>query len=389
MQRLNIDVEYLCDMLETLLNIPSPTGFTDEIVQVTGRELERLGIPFELTRRGAIRAHLPGKLQQPDRALVVHLDTTGAMVKNLKENGRLELVPIGHWSSRFAEGARVTLYTETEAFRGTILPLKASGHTFNEEVDQQPVAWQQVELRVDSVVKNVQDLQRLNINIGDYVAIDPQPEFLDNGFIVSRHLDNKAGVAILLAAARAIHESGVQLPVDIHLLFTISEETGSGASAILHRGASELVTIDNGTVAPGQNSRESGVTLAMMDSSGPFDFHLTRKLIDICQSYEIQHQRDVFRHYRCDSASAVEAGNDTRTALICFGIDASHGYERTHLNALRSLAELTTLYLQSEPTFMKDKAELAEFADFSKQFDEFLEHKEARGENAEGNDASE
>jgi len=127
----------------------------------------------------------------------------------------------------------------------------------------------------------------------------------------------------------------------------------------------------------------------MMDSSGPFDFHLTRKLIDICQSYEIQHQRDVFRHYRCDSASAVEAGNDTRTALICFGIDASHGYERTHLNALRSLAELTTLYLQSEPTFMKDKAELAEFADFSKQFDEFLEHKEARGENAEGNDASE
>ncbi|HKL25738.1 MAG TPA: hypothetical protein VJ910_05875, partial [Desulfuromonadales bacterium] len=93
MQRLNIDVEYLCDMLETLLNIPSPTGFTDEIVQVTGRELERLGIPFELTRRGAIRAHLPGKLQQPDRALVVHLDTTGAMVKNLKENGRLELAP--------------------------------------------------------------------------------------------------------------------------------------------------------------------------------------------------------------------------------------------------------------------------------------------------------
>lgn len=375
MQRLSIDLDYLCNQLQALLSIPSPTGFTDEIVQLTGRELERLGIPFELTRRGAIRAHLPGKVQNPDRALVVHLDTTGAMVKRLKENGRLELVPIGHWSSRFAEGARVTLFTDTYRYRGTILPLKASGHTFNEEVDTQPISWEQVELRVDEITSDIRDLERLGINVGDYVAIDPQPEVVDNGFFVSRHLDNKAGVATLLAAAKAIRESEMELPVDTHLLFTISEETGSGASAILHRGATELVTIDNATAAPGQNSRESGVTVAMMDSSGPFDYHLTRKLLDLCSEYEIQHQRDVFRHYRCDSASAVEAGNDTRTALICFGIDASHGYERTHLNALRSLAELTTLYLQSEPTFMKDEADLATFSDFSKQIDSFLEKK--------------
>lgn len=380
MQRPSIDLDYLCGILKTLLEIPSPTGFTDEIVQATGRELEQLDISFELTRRGAIRAHLPGRLKHPDRAVVVHLDTTGAMVKCLKDNGRLELVPIGNWSSRFAEGARATLYTDTHSFRGTILPLKASGHTFSKEVDSQPVSWQQVELRVDAIVQNNQDLEKLGINVGDYVAIDAQPEFLDNGFIVTRHLDNKAGVATLLAAAKAIRASGSELPVDTHLLFTISEETGSGASAILHRGACELLTIDNGTVAPGQTSRESGVTLAMMDSSGPFDFHLTRKLISLCQDYDIQHQRDVFRHYRCDSASAVEAGNDTRTALICFGIDASHGYERTHLNALRSLAELTALYLQSEPTFMKDKRELSTFGDFSPQIDTFLEHKDSRSE---------
>lgn len=375
MQRLKIDLDYLSAVLGKMLAIPSPTGFTDEIVQVTGNELEKLDIPFELTRRGAIRAHLPGHLHHPDRAMVVHLDTIGAMVKQLKPNGRLELMPIGHWSSRFAEGARVTLYTDHHRYRGTILPLKASGHTFNEEVDEQPVNWQQVELRVDEILHTERDLARLGINVGDYVAVDPQPEFLDNGFVVSRHLDNKAGVAALLTAAKAIRETGMQLPVNTHLLFTISEETGSGASSILHRGASELVTIDNGTVAPGQNSRESGVTVAMMDSSGPFDFHLTRKLIDLCQTFEIQHQRDVFRHYRCDSASAVEAGNDTRTALICFGLDASHGYERTHLNALRSIAELTALYLQTAPTFMKDQADLSQFSDFSQQVDHFMEHK--------------
>lgn len=375
MQRLTIDLDYLSRLLESLLKIPSPTGFTDEIVQMTGEELQKLAIPFELTRRGAIRAHLAGRMKSPDRAIVVHLDTTGAMVKRLKPNGRLELVPIGHWSSRFAEGARASLFTDTGHLRGTILPLKASGHTFDQAVDSQPVDWQQIELRVDEIIHNAQHLSQLGIHVGDYVAIDPQPEFLANGFVVSRHLDNKAGVATLLAAAKAMRDAQLELPVDTHLLFTISEETGSGASAILHQGAAELVTIDNGTVAPGQNSRESGVTVAMKDSSGPFDYHLTRRLLDLCRTYEIQHQRDVFRHYRCDSASAVEAGNDTRTALICFGLDASHGYERTHLNALRSLAELTGLYLQTEPVFMKDKSELADFGDFSEQVDTFLENK--------------
>ncbi len=367
MQLLPIDVDYLSGILEKLLLIPSPTGFTDEIVHFTGSELERLGIPFELTRRGAIRADLAGVQKSPDRALVVHLDTTGAMVKGLKDNGRLEVVPIGHWSSRFAEGARVTIYTDQSRYRGTIMPLKASGHTFNEEIDQQPVAWDQVEVRVDAVCMDRQDLIRLGFNVGGYIAVDPQPEILANGFVNARHLDNKAGVATLLAAAKALVEKKVALPVDCHLLFTISEETGSGASAVLHRDVAEMVSIDNATPAAGQNSRESGVTVAMMDSSGPFDYHLTHKLLSLCRKFEILHQRDVFRHYRCDSASAVEAGNDIRTALICFGVDGSHGYERTHLNALRSLAELITLYMQSEPTFQRDRDELGHLQGFPSQ----------------------
>ncbi len=369
MKLLPIDVDYLRDVLQRMLLIPSPTGFTDEIVHFVGSELESLGIPFELTRRGAIRADLAGKQKSPDRALVVHLDTTGAMVRELKENGRLALAPIGHWSSRFAEGARVTVFTDDRRYRGTVMPLKASGHTFNEEVDQQPVTWDQIEIRVDAVSNNRSDLMRLGFHVGDFVAVDAQPEILDNGFINSRHLDNKAGVATLLTAARALVENQVALPVDCHLLFTISEETGSGASAVLHRDVAEMVSIDNATPAPGQNSRESGVTVAMMDSSGPFDYHLTHKLLTLCRRFEILHQRDVFRHYRCDSASAVEAGNDIRTALICFGVDGSHGYERTHLNALRSLAELIALYTQSAPTFQRDRDELGELSGFPSQLD--------------------
>src|SRR5690606_28314520 len=145
--RLTIDTDYLIERLKRLLSIASPTGYTDEVVWEVCRDLEQLGIDYELTRRGAIRARLPGAEPRPARAVVAHVDTLGAQVKAVKDNGRLEVVPIGHWSSRFAEGARGTIFSEKGGWRGTILPLKASGHTFNEEVDTQPVSWRQVEMR--------------------------------------------------------------------------------------------------------------------------------------------------------------------------------------------------------------------------------------------------
>jgi peptidase M42 family hydrolase len=362
-----LDGAYLLDILAQLLSIPSPTGYTDEIVHFASEELTRLGVEHELTRRGAIRAVIKGQHRQPARAIISHLDTLGALVKNLKSNGRLEIVPIGHWSSRFAEGARVTLFTRKGSWRGTILPLKASGHTFNTEIDEQPVSWHQVELRVDIPAENALDLEKAGIAIGDYVAVDPQPEFLNNGYIVSRHLDDKGGVAAMFAAMKSLKDGSAVLPVDTHFLFSIAEEVGVGASSVLHGDIASMVTIDNGTTAPGQNSREFGVTIAMADSTGPFDYLLTHKLIDLCEAHAIPYQRDVFRFYRCDSASALEAGNDIRTALITFGVDASHGYERVHRHALESVAQLTLCYAQSDVNIRRDAKPLGSLSGFTHQ----------------------
>lgn len=368
MSSFKIDKQYLLNTLEELLHIPSPTGFTDNIVRYVCKKLEEMDINYELTRRGAIRAHIAGEIRSPDRAIVTHLDTIGCMVRELKSNGRLCVMPVGHWSSRFAEGARVTVFSDgNRTYRGTILPLKASGHTYGVEIDEQPISWEQVEVRIDEICHNKGDLEQLEIHVGDYVAIDPGTEILDNGYIVSRHLDDKAGVATILATARAVRKMGRKPPVDCHLLFTISEEMGSGASAILHQDVAEMVTVDNATPAEGQNSKEFGVTIAMMDSSGPFDYHLSHKLLDICHQHGIEHQRDIFRYYRCDSASAVEAGNDIRTALVSFGVDSSHGYERTHIDAVLPLARLLVYYIQSPPTFFRDKKELGPLDGFPVQ----------------------
>lgn len=365
--RLDIDVDYLQQQLEALLAIPSPTGYTDNVVRHVCGELEALGVAYELTRRGAIRARLPGAQEAAARAFVSHVDTLGAQVKELREDGRLGLVPIGTWSARFAEGARATIFSEKGTYRGTILPPKASGHTWGDAVDTAPIGWEHLQLRVDARAGDLSQLLQLGIEVGDIVAIDPQPEFLNNGFIVSRHLDNKGGVALMLAALQALCRSGETPPVDIWWLFTIAEEVGHGAAAILLPEIASMVAVDNGTSAPGQNSDEFGVTVSMADQTGPFDYHLTRKLVELCKAHDIRHQKDVFRFYRSDSASAVEAGADVRTALVTFGVDASHGYERIHMHALRSIAELLTAYALSHVAIRRDEQAMSDLDGFTRQ----------------------
>lgn len=359
------DRDYLVTLLGRLLDTPSPSGMTDAVVRLACSELEDLGIPYELTRRGAIRARIEGARRAPARAIVAHLDTLGAMVKGFLPNGRLQLVPIGFWSARFAEGARVTIYSDNGAVHcGTILPSKASGHTFNEAIDTQPVSWDNVELRVDARTRSEAETRALGIHVGDTVAVHSQPEFGASGFVNARHLDDKAGVAAIFAALRAVRESGAKLPVDCFPLFTISEEIGVGASHVLHGDVAELLSIDNGTVAEGQYTSEYGVTIAMQDSSGPFDWHLTRRLLELCERKGIEHSRDVFRFYRSDAASALEAGNDIRTALVCFGLDASHGWERVHLDSLDALARLLAAYMVGPPLFERDRRVLGPLGDF-------------------------
>jgi hypothetical protein len=111
----------------------------------------------------------------------------------------------------------------------------------------------------------------------------------------------------------------------------------------------------------------------MADSAGPFDYHLVRRLIALCVDHDIPFQRDIFCDYRSDSASAVEAGNDIRTALLTFGVDSSHGYERTHLSSLDAIAKLLAVYMQNEPVFWRDRNTLGSDNDFPTQpFDEFI-----------------
>jgi peptidase M42 family hydrolase len=330
---------YLLSTLENLLEIPSPCGMCDAIVEHVALKLSGLGIESRKTRRGALCALFRGKSTKPALAFSAHLDTLGAMVQGIRDNGRPLLTPIGNWSARFAEGARVSVHLERKpVVRGSILPRKASGHRFNHEVDNQPSTWENLELRLDADTESPKETLELGIQVGDMVSIDPQHEFLENGYLVSRFLDNKAAVAVLLTALSKMQANGTKPERDIHLIFSVSEEIGTGAGHMVAPEVADLVTLDIAVNAQGQNAHNHGVTIVLKDAAGPYDRSLSRQLLRICQDHDIVHSRDVFRHYFSDAHSAALAGADCRMALACFACDSSHGWERTHV---QSLLELT------------------------------------------------
>ena len=381
----DIDQRWMLDILFRLLRTPSPSGRTDAVMQFIGDIVADLGLNAQLTRQGALIVELPaasgtddGEADDADlheeieaeRCLVVHADTIGCMVSKLKDNGRLSVVPIGTFSSRFAEGARVQIITEFPdlVYTGTILPLKTSGHAYGDEVDEQPVSWDEVEVRVDEAVSDRAGLEELGIEVGNTVALMTHSSMSKSGYINSRHLDGKAGVAIALAAAKSAIDGKLRLPVKTTILVTIFEEVGHGASAGVSQNVAELVSIDNAVCAPNQNSLERGVTIPLKDMHGPFDYHLTRKLIRLGQRHGLDMARDIFTFYRSDVAAALEAGAGARAALMAFGLDGSHGWERTHVDSLIQCAKLVTLWLQTPLTLEKwDEHRLGGLRDFPSQ----------------------
>lgn len=362
-----IDGNRMRATLERLLAIPSPCGLTDEIVRYISGVLGEIGVEHELTRRGTIRARLPGREPGPARAIVTHVDTIGAMVRSIRDDGRLLVAPIGHWSSRFAEGVRVTVFGSERAHRGCLLPSVEWGVSRDQGVDAVPLSWEHIELRIEEPVFSREDVAALGIEIGNFVARDSQPDFLDNGYIVGRNLDNKAGTAAVLDLLRHFVEEGIEPENDTYVLFTITETIGAGMGGAVLPEVSELLTVDFASEKSTEVSPVRCVTLASGDASGPYDFHLTAHLDRLAELAGVPIEQKYLKAFHSDAAAALVAGHDVRTAVIAYSGDASHSVERTHITSLTNVARLLEAWVTSEPTFAAD-APVTTVDRFSRQF---------------------
>ena len=339
---------YLTEIMLELLNIPSPTGYTDQVI---GYLEERLAaypdLVLQRTAKGGLVASWAGKEKTAPRGLTAHVDTLGAMVKEIKPNGRLKLTQLGGYSWNTIEGEGCTVFSSGgEPVRGTVLLNKASGHVFSKEVSTTERSAATMEVRLDYRTSSVEETQEAGIQVGDFVAFDPRVE-TTRGFIRSRHLDDKAAVACLVAAIQALLNAGQKPAQDAVFLFSNYEEVGHGAASGFPEGIKELVAVDMAAIGEGQTSDEFHATLCVKDSGGPYHHGLNQRLRSLADDHKIPYKVDIYPHYGSDGEAYWRAGGDVAVALIGPGVDASHNYERTHQDALIATTQWIIAYLLS------------------------------------------
>lgn len=341
-----IDSEYLLNLLINLLNTPSPTGFTGDVIDLVSQNMADFSfLSPELTRKGALVATWGGSLNDSPRALTAHADTLGAMVKEIKSNGRLKLTKIGGFAWNTVEGEGCTIFTsQGNTFRGSILLSKASGHVHGSKVNDLKREDSNMEVRLDARTTDADQTRDLGVQVGDFVAFDPRVES-HNGFIRSRHLDDKACVACIFAAIKALQSAGLQPSQTTTFHISNYEEVGHGAASGFPPDLAELITVDMAAVGEGQTSDEFHSTLCVKDSGGPYHHGLNQKLRQLAEEYQVPYKVDIYPYYGSDGEAFWRAGGDVAVALIGPGVDASHNYERTHLDALNATTQWLIAYL--------------------------------------------
>jgi putative aminopeptidase FrvX len=344
-----IDTDFMLDFLISLLEIPSPTGFTQSAIEYTEQALR--SFPFlEIirTRKGALVAVWPGVRSDAVRGLTAHVDTLGAMVREVKSNGRLKLTKIGGFPWNTVEGEGCVVFTQDGGqVRGALLPTKASVHVYGKEVGEAKREDDDMEVRLDARTCSLEQTQQLGIQVGDFVAFDPRVE-MNQGFVRSRHLDDKACVANIIAAVKAMAEAGLEPAQTTILLISNYEEVGHGASAGFPSDLTELVTVDMAAVGEGQTSDEFHATLCIKDSGGPYHHELNQRLRGLAEEHQIPYKVDIYPYYVSDGEAYWRAGGDVAVSLIGPGVDASHNYERTHTEALVATTQWILAYILDE-----------------------------------------
>lgn len=347
MARFEISKDYLVRILTDLLNTPSPTGFTEWAVSLVELELNSMNINNYQTRKGALVAFMQGFESSAPRALTAHVDTLGAMVKEIKPNGRLKLTALNgvEWNSIESEG--VLIHTRGgSSISGSVVLANGALHV-NKEVPTSPRNADTLEVRIDERTSSPEETRVLGIEVGDFVTFEPRVEVTDSGYIRSRFLDDKACVACILAALKSLTDAGITPLQRTHILFSNYEEVGHGGYAGLPDDLAEYLVLDMACVGEGQAGDEYHCSLCTKDSSGPYSRELGDKISSLAERSGIELKRDVYPYYGSDGSVYWRSGGQAQVALIGPGVDSSHCYERTHIDALIATAELVAEYLIS------------------------------------------
>ena len=333
-------IDFIAEQLKTLTAIPSPSGYTKNATDYLMKLLQDMGYEPKLSRKGNVFVTLGGDGEP--LVLAAHVDTLGAMVRSIKDNGRLRPTTLGGhvWST--ADGANCTIHTrDGKVYTGVVLNTEPSAHVADKKVE---TLEENMEILLDKPVSTKAETLALGIQTGDIIAMDPRTVITESGYIKSRFLDDKLSASILLGIAKIVKDESLSFHRKVSLLFTVYEEVGHGGSFV-PEDTTEMISVDMGCVGADLGCTERMVSICAKDSGGPYNYDLVTELSNIAKEEQLDYAIDVYPHYGSDVEATLHAGYDIRHGLIGPGVYASHNYERSHLDGVKNTFLVLTTYI--------------------------------------------
>ena len=336
--------DFILEKTEALLNIDSPTGYTDEAATWVKNEFEKLGVKASLTTKGGVIVSFGGKNVDDGLLLEAHADTLGGMVAEIKANGRLRVTNLGGMNPNNAETENVRVVTKFDgSYEGTFQLCNASIHV-NSDYNDTKRTWDTCEVVLDEDVTSKEDAEKLGIAVGDFVCFEPNVRITKSGYIKSRFLDDKLSVGILLGLGKYIKDNNITPKRALYGHITVYEEVGHGGSGSVPEGCTEAISVDMGCVGDGLTCTERQVSICTKDSGGPYSYSVVKGLIEAAKRSGADYATDIYPHYGSDVEATLRSGADLKHGLIGAGVYASHGYERSHRNGAENTLRLLIAY---------------------------------------------
>ena len=330
-----------------LLNIPSPTGYTKDIVNYIKSQLDEMNIYCEISNKGILVAKIEGIDKEEEITFSAHVDTLGAIVKEIKPSGTLSIDQIGGYMPNTIEGENCIIHTRfNKKYEGTVQTIKPSIHIYGNEARELKREVKNYEVIIDEEVFSKEDVKNLGIDVGDIISFDTRTKITKSGFIKSRYLDDKAAVALFLYIIKYMNINNIVPRKTINFFFSNYEEVGHGASSFVSSKTKEFIAVDMGCPGVNQNSTEYDVCICTKDSNGPYDYEFISRLVKVCKDNHINYKLDIYPNYGSDATAALKSGLNSRFALIGPGIYASHGYERTNIKSILETISLIINYIK-------------------------------------------
>ena len=340
-----VDDQFLVRTLKKLVKCDSPVGYYPAIHELMGRIVSQWGYELTFDRKATAYVRVPGKDCSKTVLVGAHLDTIGLVVRGINDNGTLRVRMLGGINYSDIEGETCYVHTRKgETVVGQIIHNKHSVHVW-EDCRDDPRNEDTMSISIPDC-KSPEDVKALGITQGALVGVDPHYFDMGNGFIVSRHIDDKSCVAVLLGELRWLAKIGEKPAYDTIFAFPMYEEIGHGGTFV-PEGVDEYVALDITLIGPDYSSDEHSVAVMASDAKGPYDWNLTNRLIacaeQVCDPDKWNVQ--VGFHYSTDGNAASHAANDLYWGAFGPSVINSHSRERCHIDAIVQTEKLCRAYL--------------------------------------------